>query len=319
MNEHEENDCVVTVYCPAYNHALFIKDALEGFVNQKTNFKYQVIVHDDASTDGTQDIIKTYEAKYPGIIRGIYQQENQHSRGVSIFKEFVVPLIKGRYVATCEGDDYWIDENKLQKQFDILEENPTLVACVHNTVYWNQKNGKKKVFYSKKYRGVLPFIKCISRGGGAFHTSSLFMKTEYSITPCQMTIKGIGDYPRAVYLALSGDIFYLNDVMSVYRQYATGSWSNSQTEESMITNILSSIRMLREADKLSNYKHHIDFLKAIRTQEFSLLIRKEEWRQALKEYPDVISDLPLRRKTKLYLHACFPGLYDALKRKRSRR
>ena len=117
-------DPLVSVYCLTYNHAKYIKDALEGFVHQKTNFQFEVIVHDDASTDGTADIIKDYARKYPDIIVPIYQNENQYSKKVPITRTFVLPILKGKYYAACEGDDFWCDENKLQKQVDWLENNP---------------------------------------------------------------------------------------------------------------------------------------------------------------------------------------------------
>ena len=96
----------ITVLCLAYNHAPYIKDALEGFVSQKTRFSFEVIVHDDASTDGTADIIREYARRYPEIIKPVFQKENQYSRGVAIGPTFCFPLVRGEYVALCEGDDY---------------------------------------------------------------------------------------------------------------------------------------------------------------------------------------------------------------------
>ena len=126
----------VSVYCTAYNHEKYIRNALEGFIKQKTTFKYEVIVHDDASTDNTASIIREYEEKYPNIIRPIYQTENQYSKGIDFIKNDICPLMRGKYVAVCEGDDYWTDELKLQSQYDGLEKNPTCFYCVHkvNTI-----------------------------------------------------------------------------------------------------------------------------------------------------------------------------------------
>ena len=108
-----EDGIVVSVYCLAYNHEQYIRDALEGFVRQKTNFRYEVLVHDDASTDNTPAIIREYAQKYPDIIKPIFQTENQYSKGVKILPEIIHPKSSGRYIAFCEGDDYWCDENKL--------------------------------------------------------------------------------------------------------------------------------------------------------------------------------------------------------------
>ena len=114
----------VSVVCLAYNHAKYIRDALEGFVSQKTSFPFEVIVHDDASTDGTDLIIKEFQSRYPEIIKPVFQKENQYSQGVSIAQAFLYPLVHGEYVALCEGDDYWTDPLKLQKQVEALESHP---------------------------------------------------------------------------------------------------------------------------------------------------------------------------------------------------
>ena len=121
-------EIVVSTYCLAYNHEKFIRDALEGFVSQKTNFRYEVLVHDDASTDGTARIIREYEEKYPDIIKPIYQKENQYSKGIDIVGTIITPRLKGTYIAICEGDDYWTDPEKLQRQVDILEAMPSCIA-----------------------------------------------------------------------------------------------------------------------------------------------------------------------------------------------
>lgn len=127
-----EEKVLVSVCCTAYNHAKYIRSCLDGFVNQKTDFKYEVIVHDDASTDNTANIIREYADKYPEIIKPIFQK-NQYSKGVPIYEKFIFPKCTGKYIAYCEGDDYWCNENKLQKQVDVLERNPEYVACVHQT------------------------------------------------------------------------------------------------------------------------------------------------------------------------------------------
>ena len=132
---------MVSVICNTYNHGPYVRDALEGFVTQQTNFPFEVLVHDDASTDNTADIIREYEAKYPEIIKPIYQTENQYSQKVRIDRTFQIPRITGKYVAVCEGDDYWTDPMKLQKQVDFLESHPDYSLCACSTVWQNLKTG----------------------------------------------------------------------------------------------------------------------------------------------------------------------------------
>ena len=119
---------LVTIICTTFNHEAFISEALEGFLIQKTTFPFEIIVHDDASTDNTPDIIRDFAEKYPLIIKPILQNENQYSnKEVNIWSDFTFPKAQGKYIALCEGDDYWIDELKLQKQVDFLENNPDYV------------------------------------------------------------------------------------------------------------------------------------------------------------------------------------------------
>lgn len=126
------SEIMVSIFCTAYNHEKYIAAALEGFVNQRTTFAYEALVHEDASTDGTAAIIREYERKYPEIIKPIYQTENQYSKGYYIIWNLFVEKSRGKYIAMCEGDDYWIDPEKLQKQVDYMEAHPECTLCFTN-------------------------------------------------------------------------------------------------------------------------------------------------------------------------------------------
>ena len=135
------SDVLVSICCITYNHAPYIRQCLDGFIMQKTNFKFEILIHDDASTDGTADIIREYEAKYPSIFKPIYQTENQYSKGKNISATYNWPRAVGKYIAQCEGDDYWTDPLKLQKQVDFMEANPEYVLCCHRYKIYNQNDG----------------------------------------------------------------------------------------------------------------------------------------------------------------------------------
>lgn len=122
---------LLSIACIAYNHVNFIEDALKGFLIQKTTFPFEIVVHDDASNDGTAEIVRSYQFRYPKLIRVISQSENQYSQGKRILV-LIYPELYGRYVAVCEGDDYWVDQYKLQKQVDFLEANPEYVITGHD-------------------------------------------------------------------------------------------------------------------------------------------------------------------------------------------
>ncbi|MCX2574298.1 glycosyltransferase family 2 protein [Pedobacter sandarakinus] len=128
--EQKQEDILVSIFCITYNHSKFIGKAIEGFLMQKCNFKTEIIIGDDCSTDGTTQIIDDYVAKYPGRIKRLIYPRNI---GATQNVIRVALETKGKYVATCDGDDYWIDPYKLQKQVDFLEKHPDYVMCCHYT------------------------------------------------------------------------------------------------------------------------------------------------------------------------------------------
>ena len=137
MNE----DIKVSVYTACYNHAKYIRKCLDSLLMQKTSFKYEIIIIDDCSTDGTKEIIAEYAKEYPDIVKPIFNKENLYSKRIKKFKNFVLPRVRGKYIAYCEGDDFWTDENKLQLQFEAMEKHPECLICVHRVqaVYENEK------------------------------------------------------------------------------------------------------------------------------------------------------------------------------------
>lgn len=134
---------LVAIHCLVYNHEPYLRDCLEGFVMQQTNFPFVAIVHDDASTDGSTTIIREYEEKYPNIIKPIYETENQYSKhdgSVGRIVDAAIDATGAKYIAMCEGDDYWTDPQKLQKQVDFMEKNPEYSLCCHRYKIYNQNS-----------------------------------------------------------------------------------------------------------------------------------------------------------------------------------
>ena len=133
------SDPLVSISCITYNHINYIEQCLDGFLEQETDYPFEILIHDDCSTDGTTEIIQKYSTKYPDIIKPMYETENQYQQGKpagSLIWNF--PRAQGKYIALCEGDDYWIDENKLQIQVDFLERNPEYTMCFHNAEVLNE-------------------------------------------------------------------------------------------------------------------------------------------------------------------------------------
>lgn len=147
----ESEELMVTIRCITYNHERYIRQCLEGFTMQKTNFRFEAIVHDDASTDGTANIIREYAEKYLDIIKPIFETENQYSKHDGSIARILNEHTHGKYVAMCEGDDYWIDPLKLQKQVDFLENNPEYTMCFHNAVVYKEEIPNVSLFNLMKY------------------------------------------------------------------------------------------------------------------------------------------------------------------------
>ena len=256
---------LVSVRCITYNHEPYIAQALDGFLMQKTNFPFEVIVHDDASTDKTADVIREYEKKYPKIIKPIYQTENQYSKRDGSIGRVMNAACKGKYIAICEGDDYWIDENKLQLQVEFLEKNPEYGMCFSNSKI--QRNGVIEKFIEpniQSNREVLPH-EIILNGGMFVPTPSIvYLKSMLSEYPICCKQCWVGDYPLQIYCALQRKVFCFNTAFVVYQKFSPGSWTlrmANQTYEQKRLGIISELKMLNGLNELSQYKYNQYFLK----------------------------------------------------------
>lgn len=297
------DEIMVSVWCLTYNHEKYIRDCLEGFVNQKTNFRFEVIVHDDASTDRTADIIKEYADKYPDIIKPILQKENQYSKGVNIIKEYIKPNLRGKYVAVCEGDDFWSNNTKLQIQVDILERHQEYVACVHQTQVINCLNKKETLLSKYNDDVVISERDILSNNNPVYHTSSLCYRKVLMDSEPEFVyfLNPVWDYPFGIYLSLKGNVYFLNKIMSTYRLFTEESWSlKSKGKDMEFEFVNNKIDLLSAADQYSNYKYHKVIDAKILDFEYTL------WKMApsfsiLKK--DRFKRLKISQKIKLCLKA----------------
>ena len=296
-----DKEVTVTVVCVTYNHAAYIRDALEGFVMQKTDFPFEVLVHDDASTDGTADIVREYERKYPGIIRGIYQKENQYSKGVVISREFIYPQVRGEFVALCEGDDYWTDPLKLQKQVDALRAHPELDGCACRVLM--TKDGKKDRFIAPDVKSrVLKAEEVIVGGGWFISTPSLMCRREVYVQNTPMRDVTTLDYVLQIQASLRGGMYYIEDCMAVYRKLVPGSWSSTHRQGFPVDTM---IRMLDVLDEYTEGRFHdaIDMRRRIIRSKW--LLRNHKYLQMLgpKEIRVTLTRIKREiRRTAIKLH-----------------
>lgn len=257
-----EKTPLVSVCCITYNHAPYISQCVDGFLMQKTSFPFEIIINDDCSNDGTTEILKDYAIKYPDLIHLILHDENQYSKGIRrILATFVYPVAKGKYIALCEGDDYWIDPYKLQKQVDYLEAHPECTLVCNRTKI---KSEKDQSFMDDNCclnnDGVLDAKDVIRKGGLYISTCSLIYRSSLtSFYPEYCKKCHVGDYPLQILAAMKGSVYYLNDPMSVYRVNNPMSWvgrtASKSIKESYLKGTRTEVDMLKGfATEYTNYR-----------------------------------------------------------------
>jgi glycosyltransferase involved in cell wall biosynthesis len=272
-------DPLVSICCITYNHEKYIRDAIESFLIQKTDFPFEIIIHDDASTDATADIIREYERKYPDIIKPIFQTENKYSKGEKVTL-FTLKAARGEYIALCEGDDYWIDQLKLQKQISEMKKHPECHISFHPAIQrW--VDGRREDGVLGKYSNKTTIFSTedvILGDGGFMHTASIILNR--LAIPRVISFfdfvkdAPVGDYYVQVLGAEHSGALYLDEIMSVYRSGIPGSWTERINKNP--NDVASLLRSLIKCnDKLNiftngKYSKSID---SINKQHYSNVVR----------------------------------------------
>ena len=217
-------DIMVSICCLTYNHENYIAQAIEGFLMQKTNFRIEVIIHDDASQDNTDSIVNKYSEKFPDIIFPIFQSENQYSKGVrGIAARFAFPRARGKYIALCEGDDYWTDPLKLQKQVDFLEKNADFSICSHNVIVkYENNNSLDNEWLGSSQKEISTIEDLVRYGSGGATCSLLFRSSIIEQLPDWYYNQQSGDWTLQILCASTGKMRYFKEVMGVYRRHYGG-------------------------------------------------------------------------------------------------
>lgn len=303
---------VVSIICNAYNHEAYIRDALNGFLMQKTNFEFEVLVHDDASTDKTADIIREYEKEYPEIIKPIYQTENQYSKGKGIVGKIQRARVTGKYTAICEGDDYWTDKYKLQKQYDAMELYSDVDICAHAASGVDAATGKIiKVIAPAKKDTIFKVEDVIIGGGGYVATNSLFYRSDIDKNiPQFRQMLGL-DLTLQIHGSLRGGMLFLSNNMSVYRMCAKGSWTErmSGDHEKQVLHAKRVLAMFDVLNRETNYRYANTINKKCILNEIAIFERQGDHKKILsKPYIGIYKDLPFKRKVKIFLKACIQFL-----------
>lgn len=301
---------LVSISCITYNHASYIKECIDGFLMQKTNFNFEVLIHDDHSTDGTEEIIKEYAIQYPDIIKPLFEKENQYSLGKPIGSAvWNLPRARGEYIAICEGDDYWTDPYKLQKQVDFLESHPDYGMCYTKVKRFVPKNNK----FIDEWGGPNETMDKLLIENTIPTLTAVFHKAIYYnyLTEIHPSKRGwlMGDYPIWLYFAQNSKIKFINETTGVYR-ICTESASHSNDLEKIIrfNNSYHDIRTWYNSRQNTVPQKKLDQNQAVLLFNSSVFRSSKEY---AKLYYKRIENKTLKIRIKYW--ACMLGVYPIIR------
>lgn len=313
-------DVQVSIICNAFNHEAYIRDTMEGFVMQKTTFPFEVLVHDDASTDHTADIIREYEVKYPQIIKPIYETENQYSKQDGSLRRIQYGRVRGKYIALCEGDDYWTDPFKLQKQFDALEAHPEIDICATTAAVEIGGQIVRETAPAQEDTIFTP-EEVIEGGGGFVATVSLMYRTRIRKEPLPFFQITSLDYCTQILGSLRGGMLYLADSTCVYRFLNPGSWTVQLASDIERENRFRQklCRILRCLDADTAGKYHDTITRVIRRHEFDTFKSRNDYRSmCLPEYRDLLREISFFKRAAVRFGCVCPAAVDLAQNIRQR-
>jgi len=271
----------VSIITVTYNHEKFIAQAIEGSLMQETNFDYEILIGEDDSSDNTREICKQYAEKHPDKIRLFLNDRKNviYINGQPTGRWNFINLLKnakGKYIALCDGDDYWTDPHKLQKQVDFLEANPDFVICHHNMkiIY---ENSKKQSSLSNINQKSISTMDDLLNGNFISAASCCFRNRLIKKIPSWHKNVMPGDWPLYILLTQYGKIKYLNEIMGVYRNHTNGIWSPKPKEY----HLLCTIKMYNKINKHLNFKYN-NLIK-LRLLNYNSSLAKIYWKNGNKK------------------------------------
>lgn len=310
----------VSVRCLAYNHEKYIEQCLDGFLMQETTFSFEVVIHDDASTDHTADIIRKYEKIFPHILKPIYETENQYSKGDGSLGRIIDAAIRGKYTAVCEGDDYWTDPKKLQLQYEAMEQNPECTIAFHRVEFVNIDREKLGITAPSSdagfSNGAIITLKdfCHEEYGRlqwCFHTSSFFYRSDTKTVDEWLIIFPWGDMRRILFSLSHGKGYFIDRKMSCYRVLSGGYNSEMLKNPSAdVANRNRVIRGLQTLDQMTNGKYHDDIAIRIKREEYLIHQRRREFISLLSPRYSVVA--PFKSRVSSSLQILAPNLHQWL-------
>lgn len=272
----------LTILCSTYNHKKFIRKTLNSFLSQKTNFEYDIMIYDDASTDGTQEIIKAFQSKYSGKIKAFLSKENAFAKGERrIISKFLLPKVKSEYISICEGDDYFIDNRKLQTQVDFLNSHPDYTICFHPVKVINENKNIPSIILPKNRKENKFTLIELLKHNYIQTNSAIYRRLNYSNVPKTSFLPG--DWYLHLYHAKFGKIGFIDKIMAVYQKHRSGIWWESDKNLVKFTNENGYYQLEMYSELLKLFDDNQAYKKIILTNINTLLLRFVEVDKELKK------------------------------------
>lgn len=272
---------LISIFCISYNHARYIDLAIKGFLLQETKYSFEIIIHDDASTDGTQTLINEWQRKYPNLIRTILQEKNIFSQGKRAF-DLMLKQAKGKYIAACEGDDYWIDPHKLEKQVGFLEKNSSFSCCAHNhylfeegplTVQrWIAEDGDRTLSPRE--------LKNLNR---LLWLPTLVFRKVFDELPKERNFASTGDFFITSYLGVYGSCMYFQSYIGAVRRMNQFSyWTPMPELDKEKSRIKTRFALVRLHERLGDFQAAADLLLKISRSDLDPQTKVQIWADSIE-------------------------------------
>ena len=321
----------VSIFCLCFNHEQYIERCLDSFLNQKVDFNVEIIIHDDASNDNSIEIIKRYQKNYPSIIKPIFEKENQYSKGINIENSIMPKYAKGKYIAICEGDDYWTDPYKLAIQVEMFKQFDHCTYVVHKTKCVDLKDNLIRYIPSKnngsallKREQIVPKIIVEYQ----FHTTSyMFRKTDYdkycNDLPEFAKRMKVGDYALQLYFSNLGDTVYVDRTMSAHVDGTVGSWtsaSRSADKEKRQAHRKNMRDCFQLFDEYTKHEFHKSVLKNYNKSMMHELYENGDYKAIVesKYYSKELKKYDYKSYRTIYMMVKHPKIYNFLKTRKNK-
>ena len=313
---------MVSICAVCFQHAPYLRQALNGFLSQKCDFRIEILVHDDASTDGSGDILREYADRYPEIVKPLIQTENQYSRGITnLSGAFNFPRAEGKYIALMDCDDWWCDEEKLSLQVAYMEAHPECSLCVHAAEVRNDNGEMTDRNLMRPYREdrVLTPQELVDKAGAFPFGSMLFRREMVRELPDYYVNCPVGDRPLELMAAALGNAYYMDRPMSVYRFNGAGSWTNSMKTGDYVKKQNDYARAMRAMyegfDEATEGRFHREAVSASHRLYFLTRVNLRDFEGIFDpRYRRYYEELPARDRALIRFEQRLPEAYAALQK-----